>query len=784
MENEILDGITVPNAIGREECVYCFETPINNIPEGSESIDINNINHSLNICTSCFQSVCETHRELHMNVTSDSCDSIHKDYLNIAKLEKHKVKETRDNGNATPPKKIKLQVTEKSENELYDTVWKLIHCNENNVAETMLDSATCTEIPTKISSMLNAKSQELADQASSWELEIHTCDHSKNFNLDIVPIKQIDTSKCNDCELNSNLWLCLHCGNLGCGREQIGIEGHSHGLKHYESNKDHCLAIKLGSLSASSNDVYCYQCDDEVKFQDGNTTLSFILKKFGIDIANKTATEKTLTELQVEQNMNWDFKMTDSQGNELVSLSPNDELGCGLTNLGNSCYLNSVVQCLFNGGVSQWDTSMLEQLGIEFPLDVVYPGNNLRCQLIKLSNALKITPGQYPQGIKPRSFKKCIGGTHEEFSSNRQQDAMEFLTYLITQLDNKFFDKNAESPNDLLKFSMEDKLQCQSCQAVKYSYDTNEAIQLPLIENDETQDIQERIASFFEAESIDFNCPNCHKQSTALKQARMKTYPDTLVLNPIRIKLVNWQPVKTSNELILPGVDDSNETLDMSQWKSHGFDSSTEKLMDEDQNDGKFEPNSEIMKDLKEMGFSENGAMRALYATGNQPGSMESAMEWLFSHVEDTDLNDPFVIPEKSDNDEIKIDQTAMENMLGMGLDAKLSKKALWLFKNDVNQSIDWVFNNMDDDGEIPKKESCKNGKIYGSEECPRYKLRGVVCHKGNSVHSGHYVAFIRKTIPEMEGEQWVLYNDEKIVLAQDTTEIRQNGYIYFYSRS
>jgi uncharacterized UBP type Zn finger protein len=37
----------------------------------------------------------------------------------------------------------------------------------------------------------------------------------------------------------------------------------------------------------------------------------------------------------------------------------------------------------------------------------------------------------YQQGIKPTMFKSLIGKGHPEFSTKRQQDAMEFLLHLI-----------------------------------------------------------------------------------------------------------------------------------------------------------------------------------------------------------------------------------------------------------------------------------------------------------------------------------------------------------------
>lgn len=46
-----------------------------------------------------------------------------------------------------------------------------------------------------------------------------------------------------------------------------------------------------------------------------------------------------------------------------------------------------------------------------------------------------------------------------------------------------------------------------------------------------------------------------------------------------------------------------------------------------------------------------------------------------------------------------------------------------------------------------------------------------------------HYVAFIRKNIPEEELPAWVLYNDEKVVKAVDVEEMKKFAYVYFFRR-
>ena len=92
----------------------------------------------------------------------------------------------------------------------------------------------------------------------------------------------------------------------------------------------------------------------------------------------------------------------------------------------------------------------------------------------------------------------------------------------------------------------------------------------------------------------------------------------------------------------------------------------------------------------------------------------------------------------------------------------------------------------MDDNGELPDPEGQseqqqQQQKDLGHLTTRPYALTAVICHKGNSVHSGHYVVFIRKMV---EGEwKWVLYNDEKLVVAESIEDMKKNGYIYFYTR-
>ena len=58
---------------------------------------------------------------------------------------------------------------------------------------------------------------------------------------------------CSKCNLKENLWLCLTCGALGCGRElYAGLGGNGHALAHFEESS-HPICVKLGTITPEGN---------------------------------------------------------------------------------------------------------------------------------------------------------------------------------------------------------------------------------------------------------------------------------------------------------------------------------------------------------------------------------------------------------------------------------------------------------------------------------------------------------------------------------------------------
>ncbi|ETO24127.1 hypothetical protein RFI_13031 [Reticulomyxa filosa] len=87
--------------------------------------------------------------------------------------------------------------------------------------------------------------------------------------------------------------------------------------------------------------------------------------------------------------------------------------------------------------------------------------------------------------LRPRMWKKLVGAEHGEFSSNRQQDVVEYMQHMFELISRRErvctrIDKSIPTLTDLFRFQEEERLQCCASQKVRYSTSDHLVLRLPV----------------------------------------------------------------------------------------------------------------------------------------------------------------------------------------------------------------------------------------------------------------------------------------------------------------
>lgn len=692
----------------------------------------------LDVCLQCFNGGCagdRHHNHLHAALRS------HPLILNIRRTRKAIERDE-------PPSKMsKLAIAAETEEDRYDTALA-VRCLECN---TDLDR-TSDKLAGIVDAVMKANTFSRKEEVKAWEQELTSCEHVLLMQQHAArKIEQGELGHCYACDLHENLWLCLECGNLGCGRKQMGgVDGNSHALAHSDESS-HGVAVKLGSITPEGTaDIYCYKCDEERLDEN----LGEHLAHWGIMLAERQKTEKSLTEMQIEQNLKWDFSMTTEDGKELNPL-----FGPGLTglkNLGNSCYLASIVQCLFDMPAFK---ERYYRPNDDLPM-VEDPAADLETQLRKIADGLwsgryaKVDSALVPEsevahqkGLAPAMLKHLIGRGHEEFSTMRQQDAFEFLQHLFQIISRSQHGSGLSDPTAQFRFVLEQRLQCLGCHKVRYSSTEQDNIfldvpleKLPAEEGEEPKykpvTLKECLDTFTGVEKVELTCSECGSKDGFTKQSLFKTFPDVLAVNTRKMAVVNWVPIKLDVPVIVP-----DESFALDEYISKGVQPGEELLPDEPEAQAPaFVADEAALAQLEGMGFPRNRCDRALHATGNSDAN--AAMEWLFAHMDDPDIDAPLVISGGSGG-AAEADPEKIEMLGAMGFGPPQAKKALRETGGDVERAVEWLFSHPDDQGLFDDDSAAEAAPAAPSEPAgsstlpANFQLQSIACHKGTSIHAG-----------------------------------------------
>ncbi|KAI0886054.1 cysteine proteinase [Annulohypoxylon maeteangense] len=410
----------------------------------------------------------------------------------------------------------------------------------------------------------------------------------------------------------------------------------------------------------------------------------------------------------------------------------------GLTNLGNTCYLNSTLQTLraipeLQGALGKYETpaNAMSTAGLLPPLD-------LTKQLRDLYKYMSETQEAY----SPVAFLTSLRAAFPQFNERSrtgagfaQQDAEEAWSQIVTQLRQKLRVKDTpESPESsfidkYMSGELTSELECDE-PAAKESGETSAVsketfLKLSCHIDGSTNHLRDGIANGL-SEKLEKRSEVLGREAVYTKTSKISRLPKYLTVQFVRFfwKRETQKKAKIMRKVTFPHELDLVEFCD-------------------DKLKGMLIPVRDKVREVRkdEEDIERARKRRKRNDAGDDPADVPGG--------KGAKKNDTKAAGASADGDVEMTESYKTDAEIDAERDA-----ALLAAKKELNALIDPSLANDD-----------------GANQSGLYELRGVVTHQGASADSGHYTAYVKKTAPadvktgkrKEEDGKWWWFNDDKV---------------------
>lgn len=299
-----------------------------------------------------------------------------------------------------------------------------------------------------------------------------------------------------------------------------------------------------------------------------------------------------------------------------------EQYATGLTNLGNSCYMNCILQCL--GATPQLtkfffpviSTSASNALSLQSYRKHINVNNKLGTKGILTNNFVTLLGNMFNNTGKfftPQSFKKVVGSLSpgQQFATYDQQDCIEFLNFILDGLHEDLNQMLIDDPLEkkaITELSPEQEktreilpvrlastiewerylklnfsiivdyfqgqylshLRCLECNATSTTYNAFSILSLPIPEklgSNSSVTLDDCLKEFTTTELLDDNnkwyCPNCKKFVKLTKKITITRLPEVLIIHFKRFKISTTGYINKMDTYVTYPV---NDILDLTPY--------------------------------------------------------------------------------------------------------------------------------------------------------------------------------------------------------------------------
>ncbi|RNA29117.1 ubiquitin carboxyl-terminal hydrolase 2-like isoform X2 [Brachionus plicatilis] len=445
----------------------------------------------------------------------------------------------------------------------------------------------------QIISQAHSKYSALTNQRGTETAKISVYDQNKLPNANLAPSRSTSVSNRYSSPSSKLITPDLNNRPLGFGKNSADTNG----LKAYQED------IKFTANECTRNENNILTFNKPIRANNQYLTIK------NANLSTSTASVTSSSSSSSIKN-NYDAILSNINSNcSGARIDKNEKIteinllaqrgNIGLRNLGNTCFMNSILQCLCN-------TKFL----VEYILTSSYaPDLNKTLSTMKgslfssFAELIKKMWKGNDMAVNPQEFRLQLIKYSPNFSGYSQQDAEEFLTYLIKGLhedvnlvkvkpapfhiDEKTWDKMNDKQksdahwkvnfrceqsriSDLFVGQLKSTLRCTKCEFKSTTYELFWDLAVPIPSRNPSIKLDDCIKLFMSEEILDGDnkpvCSNCKEKRRCAKRYSIEKPPKILVIH-----LKRFLKARFNNKINLP-VEYPIDGLDISKHLSSNID--------------------------------------------------------------------------------------------------------------------------------------------------------------------------------------------------------------------